>query len=309
MFQRQIFKFALTLGFSHCLFAAEVAPSTTSSVINTNNSLPVNSSAYNADQSQKSAFGITYFFIGGQGISQDNQYSSFDVFDSYLSFNYKAAPDLRFAARPAFGYAFEGKNKFGDEVTNKSRVRDFSFLMTIYNVGEDFLPATVSYKLQPRLYLPTGDDSKEQGMIARLRIENEVRWSFQKYSEVRFYATPSYFFQRSTTYVSNQNPKKPNQLKTTALMDSEHGVEIGYSVNKYFSIKPGLNFIEKYSNESLINGLTQFHSSVVDYRIGIEIRPTRQFSFTVGLQSEQDLINTDKTNEISYSVLTGGTLF
>lgn len=266
--------------------------------------------AASQDRPQRGAFGVTYYFIGGQNFATSTQdASSFDIFDSYLSFNYKVDQDLRFAARPAFGYTVEGYNKHGDDVNSKSRVRDFSFVMTAYNVAEDYLPATIEYQIQPRVYIPTSDDSKDQGMVARLRVGQEMRWNFQKYSNLRFYLTPSYFFQRSTTYLSNSNPKKPNSLKTTAMADSEHGVELVYSLSRYFSVKPALNFVDKWSNDSAANNLERYHSSVVDYRLGFEIRADRNLSFTIGLQSEQDLINTQKPRELSYSLMTGGTLF
>lgn len=257
-----------------------------------------------------SGFGVTYFLIGGQTLDKKNELSSVDVFDSYLSFNYKINPDFRISARPSFGYSMEGRNKYGDNVTNKSRVRDFSFVATFNNVLENTLPVMTAYKIAPRLYLPTSDESKDQGLIARLRVENELRWNFAKYSDVRFYALPSYYFQRSTAYLSNSNPKKPNDPKLTNMADLEHGVEISYSLNKMFSLKPALNFIDKWSNSSGANPfLRPYHSSVVDYRLGLEVRATREFGFTVGLQSEQDLIRADKKRELSYSVLTGGTLF
>lgn len=253
-----------------------------------------------------SAFSVTYFLIGGQTLNeQDNEMSSFDVFDSYLSFNYRINPDFRISARPTFGYALSGRNKFGDEVNDKARIRDFSFVAAFSNVAEDYLPASTSYRFAPRLYLPTSDGSKDEGMIARLRLENEFRWNFARFSDLRIYAKPSYYFQRTTAFIQPSNGRS----RTTRMADSEHGVEVSYSLNKTFSIVPGLNFIENWSNSSDVNNIRTFRSSVVDYRLGLEVRATRDFSFTIGLQSEQDLIRTNQENEISYSVLTGGALF
>lgn len=297
----------LSILFFNTAWAQEYEGSGSSSNSATNTSV---TTATNQDANQRGAFGITYYFIGGQTFAaNDYDSSSFDIFDSYLSFNYKVNKDLRFGARPAFGYSVEGVNSYGDSVDNKARVRDFSFVMTVYNVAEDYLPANITYQIQPRVYLPTSDDSKEQGLISKLRIGQEVKWFYQRYSYIRFYLTPNYYFQRSTTYLSNANPQKPNSLKTTALADSEHGVELSYSLNKQFSIKPGLNFIDKWSNESEANGLKRYRSTVVDYRLGMEVRLDRNVSFTFGLQSEQDLIRTDKSRELSYSLMTGGSLF
>ena len=284
----------------------------TSSAVNTSSNQvstlePVNVSQQTIPQAPvKSGFGVTYFMIGGQTLINNNtQMSSFDVFDSYISFNYKVSKYLKFAARPAFGYSVQGLDNKGKDVTDKSRVRDLSFVMTFTNLEEDVWPTTMDYKFQPRLYLPTSDGSQEQGMIARLRLEQEVNWRFARGWNLRTYLVPSYFFQRNTAFVSQSNGK----VLTTAMADSEHGIEIGYDINKTFTILPCLHFIDKWSNVSPINNKDQFHSSVLDQRLGLGVNVTRDFSFVIGLQAEKDLIQTDKDIEYSYSFLTGGTFF
>ena len=252
----------------------------------------------------KGNFGITWYFIGGQTLSnQSEQLSSFDIFDSYLSFNYKISDDFRIAARPAFGYALQGTTNAGRETNDRARIRDFSFVATFSNLFQESLPASTSYRLAPRLYLPTSDGSKEEGMIARLRMEQSLRWNFSRYSDISLYAKPSYYFQRATTYLTSAG-----KIRTTKMADSEHGVELSYSLSKMFSLKPALNFIESWSNASGANNQQTFRSSVLDYRMGLEVRAMKELSFTIGIQREQDLL-AKKDDEISYSLLTGGTLF
>lgn len=255
-------------------------------------------------KADKSKFGVTWFFIGGQTLNnQSEQLSSFDVFDSYLSFNYKISDDFRISARPAFGYALQGTTNAGKETNDRARIRDFSFVATFSNLFEQSLPTSMSYRFAPRLYLPTSDGSKEEGMIARLRLEQSLRWNFARYSDVSFYAKPSYYFQRNTSYMTSAG-----KIRTTKAADSEHGVEVSYSLNKMFSLKPALNFIESWSNASAANNQATFRSSAVDYRLGLEVRAMKELSFTVGLQQEQDLL-AKKDDEFSYSLLTTGTLF
>lgn len=257
-----------------------------------------------SDKPAKGNFGITWYFIGGQTVNNTNdQLSSFDIFDSYVSFNYKISDDFRIAARPAFGYALQGTTNAGRETNDRARIRDFSFVAAFSNLFEENLPATMSYRLAPRLYLPTSDGSKEEGMIARLRMEQSLRWNIARYDEISFYAKPSYYFQRSTTYLTSAG-----KIRTSKMADSEHGVEYSHSLNKMFSIKPALNFIESWSNSSAANNQPTFRSSVLDYRLGLEVRAMKELSFTIGIQREQDLL-AKKDDEISYSLLTGGTLF
>lgn len=256
------------------------------------------------NESSVKKFGVTWFFIGGQTLNnQTDKLSSFDIFDSYISFNYKISDDFRIAARPTFGYALQGTANNGRETNNRARIRDFSFVASFYNVAEDYLPANASYKFQPRLYLPTSDGSKDEGMIARLRFEQDLRFKLANYNELLIYAKPSYYFQRSTVYLNSAG-----KLRTTKAADSEHGIEYSYSLNKMFSLKPALNFVESWSNKSAANQKSTTRGSVLDYRLGLEVRATRDISFTVGLQNEQDLL-AQKDDTLSYSLLTGGTFF
>lgn len=256
------------------------------------------------DKPKRGNFGITWYFIGGQTLNNESeQLSSFDIFDSYLSFNYKISDDFRIAARPAFGYALQGTTNSGRETNDRARIRDFSFVATFANLFQESLPVTTSYRIAPRLYLPTSDGSKEEGLIARLRVEQSFRWNFNRYSDVSIYAKPSYYFQRSTTFLTSAG-----KIRTSRMADSEHGVEVSYSLSKMFSVKPALNFIESWSNASAANNQPTFRNSVIDYRLGLEVRAIKALNFTIGIQREQDLL-AKKDDEISYSLLTGGTLF
>lgn len=255
-------------------------------------------------KAERSKFGVTWYFLGGQTLNnQSEQLSSFDIFDSYLSFNYRVSDNFRISARPAFGYALQGTTNSGRETNDKARVRDFSFVAAFSNLLEESLPAEWSYRFAPRLYLPTSDGSKEEGMIARLRLEQSLRWNFARYTDLNFYAKPSYFFQRTTTYVNSAG-----KIRTTKAADSEHGVELSRSLSKMFSIKPALNFIESWSNASGANNQDTFRSSVLDYRLGLEVRAMKDLSFTIGVQREQDLL-AKKDDEMSYTILTNGVLF
>ncbi len=257
-----------------------------------------------SEKPTKGNFGITWYFIGGQTVNNNTQeLSSFDIFDSYLSFNYKISNDFRIAARPAFGYALQGTTNAGRETNDRARVRDFSFVAAFSNLFQESLPASTSYRFAPRLYLPTSDGSKEEGMIARLRLEQSLRWNVGRYDEISLYAKPSYYFQRSTTYLTSAG-----KVRTSKMADSEHGIEYSHDLSKMFSIKPALNFIESWSNSSAANNQPTFRSSVVDYRLGLEVRAMKELSFTIGVQREQDLL-AKKADEMSYSLLTGGTLF
>lgn len=258
-------------------------------------------------------FGASLFFIGGYYDQQfRNSRPSFDIYDSYIALSYFINNDVVVSARPAFGYSTQGVNSYGDEVTDQIRMRDFSFAASIRNILEDYIDPAWSIKFKPRLYLPTSAASKDSGMIARLRLEWEVRRYLSRYSYLKFYVKPSYFFQRNTVALTNTNPKKPNQLQTTAMADSEHGVMLSVDLSRTFSVQGEMLFDEFWSNTSDVNTdreRTQFRQSSFLYGGGLEVRPTKTIMFIVGVRTEKNLILTDRSDETSYSLLFNSVLF
>ena len=131
-------------------------------------------------------FSVTAFFLGGYSDQQFyNENPSFAIFDSYISFNYHVNRDVRLSARPAFGYSTSGNGRNGDPQMDKATIRDFSFAGSIRNIGEDWLPDDVALKFKPRLFLPTSDASKDQGLIAKFRFEWEIKYYVGRYNNLR----------------------------------------------------------------------------------------------------------------------------
>lgn len=258
-------------------------------------------------------FSVTAFFLGGYSDQQFyNENPSFAIFDSYISFNYHVNRDVRLSARPAFGYSTSGNGRNGDPQMDKATIRDFSFAGSIRNIGEDWLPDDVTLKFKPRLFLPTSDASKDQGLIAKFRFEWEIKYYVGRYNNFRVYLVPNYYFQRNTVYASQPVGNKPSLLYTTTMADSEHGVEYSYDINKYFALKPAIGFEETWSNTSDVNTdreRNQYRKSEWYYGAGIEVNPSRAWGFTLGVRTKKDLINTDKSVETSYTILTDAVLF
>lgn len=270
------------------------------------------------DYYSKSSFGIAFYSLGGYDDTQfNNPDPSFSMYDAYVSFSWKLPNDIRLAILPTFGYTTSGKDNRGQDAADKFYWRDFSISAAQNNLFEDYIGASWNLKQKARLYLPTSDGSKEEGMIARIRLEFEARYNLDRYSSVRAYIKPSYYFQRSKSYLSG------TKVKASKLIDAENGAELNWSLNKYFSVKPGFEIKEKWANFSEANSAdlknfnratnewTNFngtHSTVIDYRLGFEIRPTRDMNFTIGIQDERDLADPSMTPVTSYSLLTNITL-
>lgn len=258
-------------------------------------------------------FSVTAFFLGGYSDQQFyNENPSFAIFDSYISFNYHVNRDVRLSARPAFGYSTSGSGRNGEEMMDKATIRDFSFAASIRNIGEDYLPDDVTLKFKPRLFLPTSDSSKEQGTIAKFRFEWEIKYYVGRYNNFRIYLVPNYYFQRNTVYLRPALGEKPAVLNTTRMADSEHGIEYSYDINKYFALKPAIGFEESWSNTSQANSdreKTQYRESSWYYGGGVEVNPSRAWGFTLGVRTKKDMINTDRSDETSYTILADAVLF
>ncbi len=261
------------------------------------------------DYFSKSPFGILFYSLGGYDDTEfRNAQPSFSLFDSYVAFSWKLPNDVRIALLPTFGYSTYGYDAFGYQTTDKFYWRDFSFSVAQNHLLEDYMPAAWDLKQKARLYLPTSDASKDEGMIARLRLELETRYNIDRYSNVRIYIKPSYYFQRNTTYLSSTG-----KFKTSKMIDSEHGAEVNWNLNKYFSIKPGFEIGEKWTNRSDANQAdlrygNGTHEDLIGYRLGLEIRPNRDMNFTVGIQEQHDLIDPSQTPVVGYTLLTNITL-
>lgn len=266
------------------------------------------------DYYSKSSFGAMFYSLGGYDDSQlRNPDPSLSVYDAYLSLSWKMQNDIRLSLLPTFGYTTAGKDNRGNDAADKFYWRDFSISVAQNRLFEDSLPAAWSLKQKARLYLPTSDGSKEEGMIARLRLELETRYNLDRYSSIRMYLKPSYYFQRSKSYLSG------TKVKASKMIDSEHGAEVNWSLNKYFSIKPGFEIKEKWANTSETNAsdlkyydtkLNEWvnnngtHFTEINSRLGFEIRPNRDMNFTLGIQEARDLTDPSAPPVTSYSLLT-----
>ncbi len=252
-------------------------------------------------------FGVSLFSLGGLDRSQitngNGDTPSMYFFENYLSFSYKIKKDFRLEARYSFNYSTAGTDKSGKDATDKADTRDASLLMGFSRVFEDYLPENVSYSFKPRLYLPTSEKSKAQGMITSLRLENVFKIYTNKYSFFRFGIAPHYFFQRSTAYVDDRG-----NVKTTDMFQLKTAGEYNWSLSKRFSIKPGFEFDDSWSNSSSANNGKEYRNTLIDYRLGLEVKFGRPLSFTVGYSHRKDLLKTDEFTD-GFTLMTNATLY
>ena len=186
---------------------------------------------------------------------------------------------------------------------NKSESADMSLLVQFRNILEEKIPSAMELRVQPRLYLPTSDKSKQQGLIASLRLETEMRYNFDRELSVRVYFQPRYYFQRNTAFLTDRG-----SIRTTEMAQSKHGFDFTQRLNRTFAIKPGIEFEDNWSNTSPVNSREEFRDSSADYRLGVEYAATRNLNFTLGYSFSQNLIDIGDFDK-QITLMTNATLF
>ena len=128
------------------------------------------------DYFSKSSFGVLWYSLGGyDDVQFRNADPTFSLFDSYVALSWRMPNDIRLSVLPTFGYTTDGVDGNGNQTADKFYWRDFSLAVAQNHLLEDYLPAAMDLKQKARLYLPTSDGSKDEGTIARLRLELETR--------------------------------------------------------------------------------------------------------------------------------------
>ncbi len=264
-----------------------------------------------------SPFSVSIFMLGGYNDQQFyNERPSFTVMDSYIALNYNVTKDIRVSARPAFGYTTSGLssargNRAPEEVSDKASIRDFSFAGSIRNIMSDTLQDSLALKFKPRLFLATSDRSKDEGMIARLRLEWELKYYTSKTSDLRIILKPNYYFQKDTA-VSSTDSRGRVSFRGTRLADAENYVEFTQDIgeSKTFAIKPVIGQDDEWSNKSAANGINDtFRKSRLFYGAGFEISPTRDLQATLGVRTYKDVYQPANSEETSYTLMVDAQVF
>lgn len=256
--------------------------------------------------SDKSNFGVFLFSMGGL----NDEYlrgtaTAIDFWDNFISLNYKFSDDFALAFRPAFVYSTGGYNSRGD-VKSGFEWRDFSVVTAFGETFQDYLPASMSYKTQFRIYLPTSDYSKDTGMIVRIRWQNDLKYYFMRYHNVRFFFKSSYYIQRTTSYADS----KTGKLKTTPAWDIDWGADVTWSLSKKWALKAGFEAEEDWSNTSSVNNLDMYRKSSARFDvIGAEFKPNRTLSFSLSANLSRNFLYPDNETEYGLTLITGAALY
>ncbi len=251
------------------------------------------------------SWNVTLFNIASQEHMTYNRKStgqrSIDTY-TYFSFNKKINEDQKISLRVPFTFNTSGQNKYGDHLHSDFKLQDIHLSYALYDLG---YIGDVDLSGNFKVYLPTGDYSRDSGMIAKFRFETFFEYSFGQYSSISYGIKPDIFWQSRTATFNYDTPTyndgnyKFDPRSTNKLAELEHFVELVLDINKYFSFKPRIGFDEAWYYSSNIEDLDGRHSTKAFYQVAFSIRPVRGINFLVGF-SNRTTLQSNKGKDIAF---------
>lgn len=243
---------------------------------------------------------------------------SFDTY-TYFSFNKKINEDQKVSLRIPFTFNTAGQNKYGDHIHSEFNLQDIHISYAMYDLG---YIGDIDLAGNLKVYLPTGEYSKNSGMIAKVRFETFFDYSIGQYSYISYGVKPDIYWQSRTATFNYDTPTftdgnyRFDPRSTNKLAEIEHYIELGLDINKYFSFKPRIGFDEAWYYSSGVEDLEGRHTTKGFYQVAVDIRPVRGISFLVGF-SNKTTLSSNKGKDVriglpennQYFVMTNAFLF
>ncbi len=237
---------------------------------------------------------------------------------NYFGVNYKIDSDRKVSVRLPFFFEATGIDKYGDQQKQDMSLSDIHIAYSMYDLGY-IGPVDISGNV--KVYLPTSKFTSSTGNVARFRGEVYFEYALGRFSSIQYGIKPDIYWQSRT---ANYNTDMPigwdgnfvsDPRSTNKQYSLEHFVELVADVNKYFALKPRLGFDEDWYYSSTAEELEGSHVTKFRAGFGLEIRPMRGITFTLGIQNETSLnpYNGDiaffMPENTQYSVMTNAFVF
>lgn len=238
---------------------------------------------------------------------------------NYIGLNYKIDADTKFSVRIPFVYNTAGQNEYGDQVSSVMDLQDVHFAYSKYDLG---YIGDVDISGNVKVYLPTSEYAQNSKMIAKVRMEAYFEYSIGRFSSITYAMKPDIFWQRQTAYFNPDTPQwddgsfKKDPRATTKQYSFEHYVEAVLDINRYFSVKPKAGFDEDWYYSSDVEQMEGSHVTKLKVGLGLEMRPVRGLTFTLGAQNQTTLgsyrgkdVAYGQPENTEYSLMTNAFLF
>lgn len=217
----------------------------------------------------------------------DNNTASW-FFYNYFSFNYRLSDDERLAIRPVFRMESPGKNSYDEEISKWDFTWDDWYVsyskFNLFEIGPFGTRANV------RLYIPTSEHSKDNGLITRLHPEFFMETSLGRNLGVEFQFKGDYYFNSKRAYILKTQDGDQIRL-TNKEAEFESIAELKYRAHRMFHIKPRVSWHDEWNLSSPENRLRSRHTQEFTAAVGVEIRPTENFNTTIQFGNATQVYN------------------
>lgn len=207
-------------------------------------------------------------------------------FYNFVSFNYKISDDSRIAIRPTFILESPGDSGSGGFTRNnnnwKSRWDDW---YVQYSKFDLFDVGPFGTRGNFRVYAPTSERSRDNGLITRLRPEFYMETSIQRGTGIEFGFRGDYYVQsrRAVLVTNSQGIQRAQSLLEAEL---ESYVEVNQKINSKFALRPRLTWFDEWRYGSSENNLDSRHVTQLAIALGLDWRPTESFNTLIQIANQ-----------------------
>lgn len=234
-------------------------------------------------------WGVSFYSLGAVAQQQIERGGASYFTYNYLALNYKLSKTRRYSIRPVFNYTSSGKDKFNKDVKSDVVLGDMHLVYADYEIAT-LGDANVSTSF--KFYLPTSQGSQESGMIVKFRPETFVSMNIGRFDSITYILKPDFFLQSRGSYLDSFHKDRTNQI-----VNFEHYVEYGASLNKTFTLKPSVGFIEAWYNPTQ-DPKFYTHKTEAKIALGLDIHATKGLFFTVS--AENRFFVTHRKDEVAF---------
>ena len=215
------------------------------------------------------------------GRLDDNGPASLFMYN-FFSFNYKIDDDQRIAVRPVFTVSSPGTDKYNENLTRwKTELDDLYISYSRFNLPD---VGPFGSRMNFRVYLPTSEFSRNNGMITQLHPEYYLETSLGRYWGVELQFKGDYFVNSKRAYSFTTG--SGNVIQTTNKeTELESIIEARYRINRLFAFKPRILWHDEWYVSSPENNKPSRHNQEFAYGFGIEYRPTQNFNTTLQISN------------------------
>ncbi|MFN7728264.1 MAG: hypothetical protein ACK5P7_03835 [Bdellovibrio sp.] len=242
-----------------------------------------------------SKWGLSYFNFSSGDMEYVNRGGGSAYIYQYLSFNYKFAPDQRFAIRPAFGTETAGVyDNFGNTRPMSTKLSDLHVTYSNYNLAS--FPNEFDLSGTFYLYAPTSESAQKKKWAARIRSWLILKRTINRNWTVTYNAKPEYFFNTQKAYRNereNTDPAGQKFLSVRAdnnkLGELDHYIEVSRYANKWFTPQLSVGWVYEWYQDSKEADSRDLVSETFKIAPSTWINVNRQLRFIVGVENQVNI--------------------